>query len=758
MQIYWVFLFLAFMLPLKAHADTFSPSIWKENQEVTVTGGDLEGDIPSERLLCFAPESFPDDLKCFRPDSPSIKKWTRGMVKFVPAANTPPAGFLKFFISVYEEACIDQGADGRFCEKVKRQKELNFGAYKAHPYIVEVVEKEAGIRTSTIVRGKTYEIRGVRFGDEIHDIYTGGRKINRSDILEWTYKSVIFRASQSPNGADIQVYNAVARSNAYPIVIVNVVSDDPFSHLQVHLLSHRVTDAWKESVGKGITVAVIDSGFDTNHREFSGRIWENPKEVRGNKKDDDGNGYIDDINGWNFVSDSPELTPLSQHGTAVAGVIGAAANNDIGVAGVSPGVTLMSLIVSGPDGRIKGEDVSKAIRYAVDNRANIINLSMGGPGFTTDFTPAFTADIEYAASHNVLTVIAAGNGDIAGQSIGDAHGVDLNQNPKSPVCNRDDPRWSIGVAALNPAGAKSSFSDFGSDCIDLAAIGENVVTTTFYADNPDRVEYVSANGTSFAAPMVSGVAALVWSANPRLAAWQVREILVSSGDVLSDRTVGRKLNAIAAVERAKKTEVKEPLKISSLDTSSVSSFETPPRVMVRKNNPQDDTVVFPDVPSTYSHAPAIVWAKESGVVQGYPDGLFRPRRSVNRAEFLKILLESQEIDLSQEQARTGFPDIDEDAWYAPYVRYAKRTGIIEGYPDGLFRPDQTVNTAEALKMAYLTLGIETIDIGGEWYQRYQVHAEYNDVLFEAQMRMDLGLAREDTVWVMWKLITDVLAR
>ena len=710
-------------------------------------GGDLEGDIPAERLLCFAPDSFPDDLRCFRPDSPSIKQWTKGSVRFIPAANTPPSGILKIFVSVYEEVCIDQGAGGKYCDTVKKQKELNFGPYKAHPYIVEVLEKEAGIRSSTIVREKTYEIRGVRFGDEIQDIYAGSRKIPRSSVIEWSYKSVTFRASEDfPDGESIQVNNTVARSNAYPIIIVDDVSDDPFSHLQLHLLSHKVRDAWNSTKGEGVVVAVIDSGIDTNHREFAGRIWENHKEIRGNNKDDDVNGYIDDINGWNFVSDSPELTPLSQHGTAVAGVVGAAANNTIGVAGVAPRVILMSLIVSGADGRIKGEAVGKAIRYAVDHGANIINLSMGGPGFTTDFTSAFTADIQYAASHNVLTVIAAGNGDIAGQSIGDAHGVNLDQNPKSPVCNRDDPRWSIGVSALNPEGVKSSFSDFGSACIDLAAIGENVVTTTFYADNPDRVEYVSANGTSFAAPIVSGVAALVWSTNPRLAAWQVRDILIVSGDLLPDRSIGRKVNAVAAVERAKKTQPQKPLMVSSQQVIPSPTMD----VMVSPTH--NDSLIFPDVSSDYPHAPAISWAKKEGVIAGYPDGNFRPRRTVNRAEFLKILIESQWIDVSGEVDPTNFPDVDESAWYAPYVRYAKRVGIIEGYPDGFFRPNQTVNAAEALKMAYLTFGIATIDTGGEWYQRYLVHAQYNNVLFDTQMLMSLGMAREDTVWVMWKLI------
>ena len=274
MQYYWFLLFLIFVWPIKVNANTFTPSIWKENQEVTAIGGDLEGDIPAERLLCFAPDSFPDDLRCFRPDSPSIKQWIKGSVRFIPAANTPPSGILKIFVSVYEEVCIDQGAGGKYCDTVKKQKELNFGPYKAHPYIVEVLEKEAGIRSSTIVREKTYEIRGVRFGDEIQDIYAGSRKIPRSSVIEWSYKSVTFRASEDfPDGESIQVNNTVARSNAYPIIIVDDVSDDPFSHLQLHLLSHKVRDAWNSTKGEGVVVAVIDSGIDTNHPEFSRRIF-----------------------------------------------------------------------------------------------------------------------------------------------------------------------------------------------------------------------------------------------------------------------------------------------------------------------------------------------------------------------------------------------------------------------------------------------------------------------------------------------------
>ena len=719
--------------PIPTHAAySFSPTIWQENNEVRVNGADLEGDYPSERILCFAPEADPDDLKCFRPDSKSIKQWTRTTIVFTPAANTPPVGFLKVFIMEDTDVCTNGG-----CQVLKQQTEIVIGAYKAHPYIVDIIDRETGVKTGNITREKTYEIRGFRFGDDVRDIYLGIRKIAREDIISWTYGTIVFRPSQEYEVSDgLRVQNAAAKSNIFTVNIVDTISNDPYSHLQFHLSDMRITDAWKQSQGKGIIVAVIDSGVDTNHEEFRGRIWGNPDEVRGNGRDDDGNGYKDDVDGWNFVSDSGELTPMSSHGTAVAGVIAAGKNNAVGVAGVAPEAIIMPLIVSNANGRIVGEDVIEAIHYAVDNGANIINLSMGGPGFTTDFNPAFTSSIQYAAEHNTLVVIAAGNGDILGQQEGNARGVDLDQNPKSPVCNRNDNRWSIGVASISREGEKSRFSDFGLKCIDLAALGEGVVTTSFYALSEGGVSYASVSGTSFSTPVVSGLAALVWASKPGLAAWQIRDILIRSGDPLNDPTIGRKPDIIAALTEAGRTAAKPPLKPAT------------PTIP-----PETHDAIFPDIPSLHPYESAIRWGKETRVLQGYPDGTFRPDRTVNRAEFLKIVLEADpSVDVSGETKETGFPDVDESAWYAPYIRYARRTGIIEGYPDGYFRPEQTVNVAEALKISYRALGVSTIDTGGEWYRRYLTHAQYNSILFSNDLNIASNMQRKDVVWVVWKLM------
>ena len=169
-----------------------------------------------------------------------------------------------------------------------------------------------------------------------------------------------------------------------------------------------------------------------------------------------------------------------------------------------------------------------------------------------------------------------------------------------------------------------------------------------------------------------------------------------------------------------------------------------------------DDMLFTDVDFNHAYTQAIQWAKTSGMLSGYPDGSFRPDKSVNRAELLKIVLEATDIDIdSANNEGFTFTDVDKKAWYAPYVLYAKTHDIVQGYADGTFRPDQVVNFAEALKIAYLALDIQANEVGGQWYERYLRHAVGNDVLFSEEARMDEGMSRKDVVWVVWRLKTHV---
>jgi hypothetical protein len=165
------------------------------------------------------------------------------------------------------------------------------------------------------------------------------------------------------------------------------------------------------------------------------------------------------------------------------------------------------------------------------------------------------------------------------------------------------------------------------------------------------------------------------------------------------------------------------------------------------------TTLFLDVRDGHPYQASIEWAKSGGIVQGYADGTFQPDRIVNRADFLKLVLEAKNVSGLTTGNPTGFTDVDESAWYMPYVRYAKAEGIVQGYADGTFKPEQAVNFAEALKMAYNVLGVSTADIGGQWYARFSEHARLNGVLFNNNAALDAGMSRKDVVWILWKLST-----
>lgn len=162
--------------------------------------------------------------------------------------------------------------------------------------------------------------------------------------------------------------------------------DDTFYFKQWYLQQIRAEEAWEKTTGsKQVVVAVIDTAVDIDHEDLRGNIWTNPNEVAGNGIDDDGNGFIDDIHGWNFVDDSAELRPNAEdrqeafvHGTLVASLIGAEGNNSRGIAGVAWHVSIMPLVGLDASGSGSTVDVANAVNYAVLHGADIINLSIEG--------------------------------------------------------------------------------------------------------------------------------------------------------------------------------------------------------------------------------------------------------------------------------------------------------------------------------------------------------------------------------------------
>lgn len=259
--------------------------------------------------------------------------------------------------------------------------------------------------------------------------------------------------------------------------------------------------AWNKGyTGKGVIVAVIDTGVDFNHEDLKNNIWINTKEIAGNGIDDDGNGYIDDVRGWNFDNDNNNVLDNNGHGTHVSGTI-AAENNGIGVVGIAYNSQIMSVKALDANGSGSYSNITKGIYYAVDNGAKVINLSLGGNSSNDSLKSA----IEYASSKDVIVVMAAGNN---GESI-----------PSYPARYAYNSGIAVGAVDQNNNLADFSNRSGSQEIAYVTAPGVNVYSTV-----PNN-QYANYSGTSMAAPHIVGVVALMLGANPNLTESQVRQIL-----------------------------------------------------------------------------------------------------------------------------------------------------------------------------------------------------------------------------------------
>ncbi len=383
----------------------------------------------------------------------------------------------------------------------------------------------------------------------------------------------------------------------FPGLVHAKVSNDPEPLRWAYELL-RVPEAWEITTGSDDTVvAVIDNGIDIDHPDLVQNIWTNRREIAQNGLDDDRNGYVDDVYGWNFIPDdlngdgeigpdevggNPNVRPRLRtnlsaeehenisHATIVAGIIGARGDNGIHGRGINWRVKLMSVRVVDETGVSESFVLGKAIRYAVDNGADIINVSLVGSAYDTELRSA----VEYAAFHGVAMVAAAGNSLF-----------DLNTTPQYPVCADalQNAQTVVGVSAIREGRMFAQFSNSGSSCIDVTAPGVDIASTI--ANDP-AVGFVEAyatgkRGTSYAAPFVSGILALVKSVQPE---WQAKELYTALFESVSKTTpknedeyaalFGRGLvQAFGAVEKAALTRTAFIPRALAIWRTGQSSFE-----------------------------------------------------------------------------------------------------------------------------------------------------------------------------------------
>ena len=278
-----------------------------------------------------------------------------------------------------------------------------------------------------------------------------------------------------------------------------------------------LADAWRlyDGGSRDVVVALVDTGIDYTHEDLAGRIWTNTDEIPGNGIDDDGNGYVDDVYGWNFYSGTNDVYVGTEdaHGTHGAGTIAANAGNGVGIAGIvqSDHVKVMAVkALGGSDGSGTTASIIQAIQYAEANGAQICNLSLG----SSQNDPALYRTI---ASSKMLFVVAAGN-----------DGTDLETAPSYPASYDLDNL--IAVANIRYDGELDPTSSYGAASVDLAAPGSYILSTT-----PGNT-YSYMTGTSMAAPMVSAAAAMVYSAFPKATLADVKDILLASVHKLDSLT------------------------------------------------------------------------------------------------------------------------------------------------------------------------------------------------------------------------------
>lgn len=412
-------------------------------------------------------------------------------------------------------------------------------AYDEIPYITSTkpINAEAGDAVS--ISGCNLSANGY-----IPELSINGAPLNiktQGDTLNFTIPE---SSKKGKNTIELKVKN---KANEYEINLdfysADQITTDAYVKRQLYLTSLDIKSAWESGMGENVVVAVIDDGVYLNHEDLRGNFWTNPEEILNNRIDDDKNGYIDDYYGYNFAKNNNDMDTAGSHGTAVAGII-AGVKNDIGISGVAPKAKIMPLIVIDDSGGAKHSAVIKAIKYAVLNGADVINISLGNAIGSLSYTTIYDDAIRYAYENGVVVVAAAGNEDQESETFGQ----NLNFLPASPVCNESGENMIIGVGSLNTlTGGYANWSGFGSKCVDIYTYGDSIYTTSVAKHS--GANYTYAQGTSFSAPIVAGAAALLKSANPYLSNKEIIKRISNNGDELEVHgEKSRKLNLARSLE------------------------------------------------------------------------------------------------------------------------------------------------------------------------------------------------------------------
>ncbi|MBI2472934.1 S8 family serine peptidase [Candidatus Uhrbacteria bacterium] len=394
--------------------------------------------------------------------------------------------------------------------------------------------------------------------------------------------------------------------------------DDVYLDEQWYLEQIHAQEAWDVETGDGsVVVAILDTGFDLDHPDLKQNLWINTKEIADDGIDNDHNGYVDDLNGYDFIDEDGSPVPdqdngfeesAVSHGTVIAGIIGGVGNNGKGIAGINWDVQLMSIRILDSNGIGDSYSVYKGVKYAIKNGADVINLSFTG----FDVDDLLSAAIEEAYRAGIVVVAAMGNAE---------PGINTDDQAIYPSCygEEDDHDWILGVAATDTHDEKAFFSNYGSLCTDISAPGEDIFSTVYQDDDWQALSqgYYQGgwSGTSMASPMISGAAALLKSAYHSLTPDDIKSILrlsvdpvISTGDAVGKMGAGR-LNLSNALAIAPSfadpgdgamSSSSVPVQASSYRIAVAPEFGSPPIVRILTNDGSKVTASFNAYDSSFS--------------------------------------------------------------------------------------------------------------------------------------------------------------
>jgi len=502
-KIILIFLFGLLIIPNSKANETasLSKTEWEAGEKITIHGNDF-GDSPGlYGYICFNSDNF-----CYGPDSNGIISWNNSAIVFtIPNFIDDVMGNLMVYATAIQQECIS----GSYCYNKTIGKNVAILSYKIKPVIKEINDGKYVLKSAA--PGQNIYIYGSNFGKDYGTVtFTNGFNTVGCKILSWSANLIQVTVPELKYDMTSLTIGTTAGkginglSVSYEFRILGSVSDDNIAFLQEYLRNAKIDRSWNTIEPKTeIIVAIIDDGIYLDHADLQDKIWKNTKEIFNNNKDDDGNGYIDDYQGYNFITNN-NIISEGQHGTLVSGIIAAIRNNNIGIAGIAEKAKIMPLVTCDQNG-CPLEAIVQAIRYATDNGAKVINISLGFKEYLKELDDS----IQYAFNKGVAIVVAAGN-----------DGKDLDKIPLSPVCNDGGNNLVFGVGASTADNQQiASFSNYGK-CVDIYAQGKDVLSTVApQLYDPYNIKYdlyKMEDGTSFAAPIVSGLMAYILSAYPEM--------------------------------------------------------------------------------------------------------------------------------------------------------------------------------------------------------------------------------------------------